>query len=500
MSAISAQDARRAARNAGAIAAASILSKGALFVWQLILARALGEATYGIYGTIGAFIAVGTAIVNFGMGPIVIRDVARTPQLAGKYLTATLVMQSALAVLAYGVVNAAAWAGGYEAVIRSLLLLAAVSLLVDILGNMTNDLLLAQEKMLASSVVSVGHIALLILLAGLALLAGQGIVGVYVATLAAGVVRAGALWLLVLRGGVRPAWPFDRAIAGPLVRNGAPLAISAFLSLAYQHADKLMTTRLIGPTQTGYLTAAFVIIFGVIELLNTTILIATYPMMSRYHGEGQGETFGFIVEKLAFFTLLISLPLALTLSIFANEITLLFGADFRPAADALRILIWYAAVAMIVNIFAQGMVVQNRQRSLLALRTGGLVLNITLNALLILPLQIRGAALASLAAEVLVLVLLARRFQVAGWDWGRLLPRLVRLLVVGVGVALAMLLLGALHPLLGIVGGPLLYAVGVLAGQVLAADDWDLLYRLVAAMPGGALIRRYWRRDVTVNW
>ena len=70
----------------------------------------------------------------------------------------------------------------------------------------------------------------------------------------------------------------------------------------------------------------------------------------------------------------------------------------------------------------------------------------------------------------------------------------------GVGVALAMLLLGALHPLLGIVGGPLLYAVGVLVGQVLAGDDWDLLYRLVAAMPGGALIRRYWRRDVTVNW
>src|SRR5690606_41814485 len=87
---ISAQEARRAARNAGALAAASILSKGALFVWQLILARAIGEAGYGIYGTVGAFIAGGTAIVNFGMGPIVIRAVARAPQRAGKYMAATV--------------------------------------------------------------------------------------------------------------------------------------------------------------------------------------------------------------------------------------------------------------------------------------------------------------------------------------------------------------------------------------------------------------------------
>lgn len=496
---ITPQDAQRAARNAGAIAVASILSKGALFVWQLILARAIGEAAYGAYGTVGAFIAVGTTLVNFGMGPIVIRDVARAPQQASKYLTATLVMQSLLAALAYGLVNSAALLGGYTAEIRALLALAAVSLLVDILGNMTNDLLLAQERMLASSIVSVGHIIVLIMLAALAL--GQGLPGVYVATLAAGLIRALALWSLVLRGGVRPAWPFDRQIARPLLMNGLPLAVAAFLSLAYQHADKLMTTRLIGTVETGYLTAAFVIIFGVVELLNTTILIATYPMMSRYHAAGQGETFGFIVEKLAFFTLLISLPLALLLSIFSAEITVpLFGPNFRPTADALRILIWYAAAAMTANIFAQGMVVQNHQRALLVIRAGGLGLNITLNALLIPRIGISGAALASFAAELAVLALLLRRFDSAGWDWKRLAPRLLRLMLLSGCIAVVMILLGSLHPLLGLIFGPLLYVIGLLIGHILAPDDWDLLYRLVAAMPGGALVRRFWQREVPLNW
>lgn len=497
----SAQEARRAARNAGALAAASILSKGALFLWQLALARLLGEAAYGIYGTVGAFFAVGTAVVNFGMGPIVIRDVARAPQLAGKYLTATLILQSVLAALAYGLLNGAAALAGYEPEIRTLLALAALSLLVDVLGSMTNDLLLAQEKMLATSVVSVVHIGILIALAAGALLAGYGLAGLYVATLAAGALRALALWGLVMRAGVRPAWPLDRATAGPLLRNGAPLALSAFLALAYQHADKLMTTRFIGTTQTGYLTAAFVVIFGVVELLNTTILIAVYPMMSRYHADGQGTTFGFIVEKLAFFTLLISLPLALVLSAFAVEITVpLFGANFRPTADVLRILIWYAAVTMTGNIIAQALVVQNRQRTLLLIRSGGLGLNITLNALLIPRIGITGAALASLVAELMVLALLLGHFRAAGWDWTRMLPRLLRLSVVSVSVGLAIVALGGLHPLIGILAGPVLYISGVMIGRILAPDDWDLLYRLVAAMPGGALIRRLWRRDTAVNW
>ena len=492
-SSISAEDARRAARNAGAIAAASILSKGALFFWQLVLARAIGEADYGIYGTVGAFIAVGTAIVNFGMGPIVIRDVAREPKLAGKYLTATLVMQTLLALLAYGLVNGAAALGGYSSAIQSLLMLAAISLVVDILGNMTNDILLAQERMLASSVVSVGHIILLIVLAGAAVWAGYGLPGVYVATIIAGVGRALALWGLVLRGGVRPQLPFDRVIALPLLLNGAPLAISAFLSLAYQHADKLITTRFIGETETGYLTAAFVIIFGVIELLNTTILIATYPMMSRY----QGEAFGFIVEKLAFFTLLAGVPLALVLSIFAVQITVpLFGANFLPTAGVLRILIWYAVAAMTTNIFAQALVVENRQRALLIIRATGLTLNIVLDVLLIARIGIVGAALASFAAEIFVLAVVVSRFQ--RLEWARIAPRLLRLLAVGAFVGTVMLLLGRVHPLVGITVGGLLYIMGV--ARVLEADDWDLLYRLAAAMPGGGFIRRYWQRDVTINW
>ena len=494
----SAADARRAARNAGAIAGAGLLSKGALFVWQLILARALGETLYGVYGTVGAFNAVGSALVIFGMGPILIRDVARRPDLAGRYLTVTLILQTGLGLLAYALVNGAAFITGYDAVIRAYLLLAAFSLIVDIWGTMAHDVLLARERMVIASALGVGYIAVLMMVAGLALALGAGLMGVYAATIGAGLLRSAAYWWAIRREGVRLEGPFDRDIARALLTGGAPLALSAFLALAYQHADKLMTTRFIGDTaQTGYLTAAFIIIFGVVELLNTTVLTATYPLMARAHG--QGEALGFMVEKLAFFTLVIGLALALGVTLFAPAlIGPLFGASYAPTADALRVLIWYAAANMAGNIFAQALIAQDRGRLLLGVRAAGLTLNIILNALLIPRIGIVGAALASLGAELLTLAALTAAFHAEGWSWRRLAPRLGWLIALLALTGAAMIGIG--HPIPAAIVGALIYALGLARGPVFAATDWDLLYRLVAAMPGGTLIRRWWKRDTVINW
>ena len=497
---ISGAEARRAARNAGAIAAASILSRGLQFGWQLILVPGLGPQAYGVYGAVAAFIMVGSSIPNFGMGPIFIRDIARYPERAGKYLTSTLFMQTVLGLLAYIGVNVAAALGGYNETVRVFLALAGISLIIDILGNMCNDLLLAQERMVSTSIVAIGHVVALVTFAALGLASGYGLFGVYIGTILAGLGRSSVLWFLVLRNGTHPIWPFDRSIAFPLLVNGAPLALSAFLALAYQQADKLLTSRLIGDAETGYLTAAFVIIFGVTELLNTTVLTAVYPMLSRSYGDGRSPMFGFIINKLLFFNLLISFPIALTISIFANEITIpLFGAKFQPTADVLRILIWYALLSMTSAVLIRGLMVQNRQRGYVLIRAAGLLINILLLFLLLPLIGVEGAAVATCGAELVVLAILFARFQTTGWDRRETARRVLRLALLGGGVALAMMLLRGLHPVLGIVGGLLLYAVGIFV-FILAADDWDLLYRLVAVMPGGSFLLRYWRRDVKLNW
>ena len=408
---LSGAEARRAARNAGAIAAARILSSAVLFGWQLILGRTLGEAEFGVYAAVGALFALGVTITSFAMSVIVIRDVARRPPLAGRYLSATLVIQTVLGLVAYLGINAAAQ--GYDDAIRAFVAVAGISLFTDALGNMSYEQLLAQERMVTTSVIDIVHIVVRIGLAGLALWAGFGLLGVYVVTILTGIGRAAALWVSLFRSGVRPQFPVDWAIARPLLINCAPLALAAFINMTYIQIDKLLTTGLLTTTDTGHLNAASVIIAGVVEILSTTVLVAVYPLMSRvFRGDGQDATFRFMVEKLSFFTLLIGLPIGLVFSLFAaNIIVPLFGVNYIETAAILRLLIWYAVITMVVNVFAQSLMVQNRQRYYVAVRIGGLALKLALSLFLLPRIGVIGAAASTAGAELLVLLIVARNFR-----------------------------------------------------------------------------------------
>jgi O-antigen/teichoic acid export membrane protein len=492
------EEAARAARNAGILVVASVISKGLLFGWQLALASLLGLAAYGVYGTVGALLIIGAAITSFGMSLIAIRDVARAPHTTGAVWSAMLVAQAVAGLVAYLLINAGGALAGYSPQIQAYIALAGLSLFFDLFGNISYDLLIAREKMAATSTVEVAHILLRIALAGAAVLAGWGLAGLYLATFASSIARSLVLTALNLRDGLRPRWPVDRTILMPLLVNSAPLMLSSLLTLAYNHADKLLTTAVIGETGTGLLTPAFTISFGVIELLSTTVLVAVYPMMSRYYDEGRNPMFGFISQELALYMLIVSLPVALGLSILADDvIRLLFRPEYAPTAGILAILIWYTLLTMVGNVFAKAMLIQNRQRLLLLLRALSLVVNVALTlTLLVTWRDPRGAALATVFAEALLLGALVLRFRASGYDRPALLRAVVRVAAAGFAAGLVMLVLRTLNPWLAGGLGLLAYAAAIALLRALTPSDLDLIYRLLGVMPGGSLITRWWRREL----
>ena len=483
--ALSGSDAKRAARNISALMIASVISKGALYIWQLVLSTWLGPTEYGIYGTVGGMMVTAAAVASFGMGLIVIRDVARDRSKAGGYWSAMLFMQTLLALLAYIGLNA--YALGDSETVRAFAALAGINLFVDLFGNMGYDLLIAQEEILKTSVVEIVHIILRIGLAVLALTLGWGLLGVYVAAIVSGVLRSLVLVALNLAAGLRPAFPFDREVGLPLLINSAPLALSAFLTLAYQHADKLMTTRILDETITGYLTAAFVINFGAIELFSTSVLVAAYPLLARYYDEGRNAFFGFMIEKLALYMVIIGLPLALSISILADKIILpLLGQAYAPSAEILRLLIWFTAITMFGNVFSKGLLIQNRQRLLLVVRGAGLALNVVLTAILLFNWgDARGAVIASIIGETLIVALLLKNFRASGWHISRIAVSAARIVLIALPTALALLALREQVIIIPLACGLGIYLAGIVFGRVLRGDDWDLLYRLAAAAPGG---------------
>ena len=341
-STISASDAKRTARNVGVLVIAQILTNGVQFIWQIWLAALLGTFDYGVFNTVMALFAIGTSLANFGIGLIAIREIASNPERIGQYAGSMLYSQTILAIVGYvSIVIAASVTPNFSDLIVAYTAIAGISLIIDMWGGIANDLLIAQERMVTSSIMNLLPMLLRVGLAAWVLLAGWGLLGLYIVTIATGILRTVVLWGIHWRSGLQVDWRIKRHITLPLLINAAPLAINGFLALLYAHADKLMTTSIIGEEGTGFLGPAFLINFGVTELLSTAVLVAMYPMMARYYDNNSTETFGYIVETLARFMLMIALPIALTVSIFADEIILLiYPIEYTPTIGILRILIW----------------------------------------------------------------------------------------------------------------------------------------------------------------
>lgn len=494
--AFTAASARRAARNMGAMAAAQILSKGALFIWQLILIPLLGPQEYGVYGTVGALLLIGVAVTSFGMGNIIIRDVARRRDLAGDYLSSALFLQTILALLTYLGVQLAAALLGYAPEVRSFLAIAGLSLFVDMFGTLCFEQLQAQEKMVTTAMSEIIHVIVRIALAGLALVAGYGLLGVYVMTLIASALRAAILWGALLRTGVRPRYPIQRSLSVGLLRDGAPGAATALVTTGYQNADRLVTASLIGSQAVGYLSAAFVIVFGVVEMLSTTVLIVVYPLLARISRAGSDMArFRRVVESLAHFTFVGTLPIVLAISVYSDALVSVLGIRYAQTADILRVMIWYAFVAITVNIYVLALLVQNRQQVTFVIRSGGLLLNLGLLLLLLPRLGVIGAPIASIIGETVVLVLLIPRF-LQGAPTTRSLRKTLRVCVAALAGGCVMLLLRSIQPALlgafiGGAAGLVVYGASVHMLRGLNGDDWAMLRPLIEALPGGGRLVRW---------
>lgn len=485
--------AARVARNAAAIALATLLARGFQFGWAVALAALLGAEQYGIWGTIGAILATAAALPEFGMGLVVLREVARQPSEAGRYLTATLAVQPPLAIATHLALIALSLALPYETTFRLLLALAALSLTVDTLGNIGYNQLLAAERMVTTSLVMVVHVSLQIGFSLVALLSGGGLAGVYMATISAGVLRAALHGAALRRIGVVPRLPIELARVRRLFREGWSIALSSFLGYAYQHVDKVLVFTFLGERAAGYLTAAFVIVSGVVELFSVTVFTALFPVMARL-AQQSPAALRRAVDQFAFLSLVIGLPLVIGIAALASRLARLFFPSFSGTAGVLEVLIWHAVLAMIGNAYAQMLLVEGRQRLLLWVRALGLAVSLAANLIALPLLGVIGAGVATFAAHVAMLIAFLRARGMTGAEGRALLSQTLRVIAAG-------LLMGALafglrdwQPILGALLSLLAYGGALIGLRALDSAHWALIRQILSALPlFGERLARLWR-------
>lgn len=179
------------------------------------------------------------------------------------------------------------------------------------------------------------------------------------------------------------------------------LIISLYIQL-----NSIMLGFMAGDVEVGYFTAGTKITHIGLTLIGS-IGSVLLPRCSNLLSTGQHEEFARVINKSLSFTIALSLPMIVGLSVLATPITLLFcGEEF---IDSIPILYLNAPVILVIGLTnvlgIQILYPMGKINLVIISSAGAAIANIVLNLLLIPNGGAVGAAIATLVAETAVLVI-----------------------------------------------------------------------------------------------
>lgn len=188
-------------------------------------------------------------------------------------------------------------------------------------------------------------------------------------------------------------------------RNGAPFLIMALAAITYNKSNLFFLQHYGGQEAVARYSVTWELVDGVSVLVCSLLLSnVLFPLFSRLWKTGR-EEFHRLARLSAQWLLALALPIVFVLTVESDRlIGLIYGPDYAEAIWLQKYLAPTVLVAFLHNLAAYLMLSQGRQRLLLFIYLGGLVLNLALCAALIPSNPLAGAALAILATKAAVAV------------------------------------------------------------------------------------------------
>lgn len=394
-----------------------------------LLFRHLGVDDGGRYVTVLALVSIVAGLTDAGLTGVGMRElVDRHPSEREPLLRNLLGMRIVLGAVGLAVAVAfAALAGygsvmvlgtalaGFGTVLQTFQNTLAVQLMVDLrLGWVTIAELLRQLVTVVGIVMLVLAGASLVLFLALVIPASLAAVGLTV-------------WLVRKDVPLRPS--FDWSEWRLLVRDVVPFAAVVLVSLIYFRVALIVLSLVSSARETGYFGASF----RVTEVLMSVpqlLAASAFPIFVRA-ARDDPERLAYGVGRMFHTMIVIGVAFALMLVLGAPfVIEVVAGPDFGPAAGVLRIQAVTLLVVFLVVALNYALLSLRKHRTMLIVTGMALALNAVGAALLGAADGARGAALATMVADVFGLV-------ATGWALSRLGLPVGRWLAVVPRVALA---------------------------------------------------------------
>ena len=478
---------RRIAGNAAIRSTGEIIAKLASIAFYVVLARELGEQSFGDFMFALSLTSVLMLAAGFGIDDLTVRNVARDRSSLDWYLSNGAAIKLCTSAVLLGVAAIAVNVGGYSSEARAAVYLVGAGVAIETLSWTWQAIFLAYERPYLVSISIISQRSLTALVGTVLILNGAGVVTAAAVFLGGAIVQL-AISHLQLRHRLHPPrLQLEPKKWRSLMGSGVPVGIVGLLLTLLLKLDTVLLSFLGGGdnTEVGFFSAGYRLVEATL-FVSWSFAHATIPWLGRKAREDGAELARACRLGLKAISMLL-LPIGIGLAALAPDvIELFYGADYEEAATPLRLL---GAVSVLygINYFTGGaLIALDAPERFRRVALPMIAVNLAMNVVLIPPLGATGAAISALASAAMLAALTTLQLRRATGDFS-LVAAFAGPVIAGAAMLAALLLLDL--PLVpSAVVGAAVYA-GVLAAieRAVFPEDADLVIRIISP----ALRRRF---------
>jgi O-antigen/teichoic acid export membrane protein len=412
---------RKIAQNLGSLITGKVLGDAITFVFFVVLSRAFGQDGIGKYSfAIGltGFLAV---LADFGISSLSIKEMSRIDGSVGNYFGRILCVRFFLTFIVVAAMFALLPLLEFSYETKVIIAIIGIYQIAGSLLGGHTSLFIARQDMHLVGVIEVSRSGFSALFGIILIQLGYGIVVALCALPIVTIVHVLGAHFIVVRKYGKPEIAWNLSEIRKQLKEAIPYGSLLLLNQINTRLDVILLGFFLTIDAVGIYNVGYRIVFMTL-FIPRFVGTVLFPIASRFYSESQLEL-EHLYKKSLNYSCLIGLPAAAGLWLIAPQlVVLLFGEAFSESATVLRYLILVLFLTFFKSIMGVFLTSCDRQEARRNSQFFTACIMIVAAPLLIFYMGIRGAAIATLLSEVLVVALFAYHLRgILGWP--KLWPR-----------------------------------------------------------------------------
>ncbi len=395
---------KRYLSNTSWLVAERILRLGLVLFVGIFVARYLGPSKFGLLNYAQSFVALFTTVATLGLEGILVRELVNQSDREGELLGTAFILNLFGTMLMFVLIAIAILISSDDTYANILIWIIAVPVVLHAFNVIDYSF---QSKVQSKFVVFIHTFQILVsslIKIALILFEAPLIAFALISFIDAIAIGAGLIWIYHRQSNSVFNWKWNGNLAKQLLKDAWPLMLSGMVISIYMRIDQVMIKEMLDNEAVGNYAAAV--------KLSTAwyfvpVAISTSVFSAIVNGKKLGEqVYLSRIQKLFDFMVWIAVAIAVPTT-FLSEwvISILFGENYLPAANVLKIHIW-AGIFVFLGVSSSKWLLSENLTLFSFYRTFvGAVCNIILNYFLIGPYGIEGAAYSTLISQFIASVL-----------------------------------------------------------------------------------------------